>query len=180
MKNKNPFGYGLENDDAARRQLEALETNSAYGKTKSPLESFSVRPRAEEKLVRFFPLAFNAYIVPVGATVLIDVRPQIPFKGKLLVLSSDECTSHFDVLDMRVGNWSLFPSTEPLTSDVFLRFDKIKLEHLDPAKIAYLVESFGVDMRTAAVSERICLLVRNRGDHAGDFRAALYGVGLEP
>lgn len=179
-KKKNPFGYGLENDDAARRQYEALEANSSYGKTQSPLESFSVRPRAEEKLVRYLPLAFTAYAVPSCTTARIEVQPSVRFKGQLLVLASGEGMRYFDVEDMRVGSWVYNVSGAPISAELFLQLEKIQLERLDASKIAYLVESFGVDMRESMVGEKIILTIRNRGPRACDFHAALYGVSVEP
>lgn len=75
----------------------------------------------EEGVPRFAPRGTRireSAPVPWQRTYDLVVRPQIPFRG-IRVAIPDEFAHRFDVLDVRVGNRSMFPISEAVPGEAF-------------------------------------------------------------
>jgi hypothetical protein len=87
--------------------------------------------------------------VSPGTTVGIIARPQIPFRG-MRVAVTDECAKHFDIVDMRVGNYSVRPQAGDCPAEAFATRmggqAKLLIEHIAP-------EPFRIDIAERAVAE---------------------------
>jgi hypothetical protein len=128
---------------------------------------------------RLLPHSFHHPAVPSGETVLIEDRMMLTFRGKLIIVDS-ETAPHFDLLDLRVGQVLQKADTAPLSMACLLTMKKIYFEKLDESRMNALLMSFGLDMDTAQVGQRICMAVKNKSAETRPFYAAIYGVEAVP
>ena len=118
----------------------------------------AVVTRANTK-ARVYVQGFGPTVIAAGATVNIIVQPQTTFKGKRLFIPSD-FAGVILVNDLKIGNVSQLPSSNPLPGRMFTEF-------------AVGVEQ---DFDTAQISQQISLSVTNTGGAPVTFMAGLKGL----
>ena len=128
----------------------ALRGNGAAVVTRGPSKS------------RKYAQGFCPTVINAGATVNIIVQPQVTFKGKRLFIPSDFAGAIL-VNDLKIGNTSQLPSSNPLPGRAFTEF-------------AVGVEQ---DFDTAQISQQISLSVTNTSGAAVTFTAMLNGIVVQ-
>lgn len=128
----------------------ALRGNGAAVVTRGPSKS------------RKYAQGFGPTVINAGATVNIIVQPQVTFKGKRLFIPSDFAGAIL-VNDLKIGNTSQLPSSNPLPGRAFTEF-------------AVGVEQ---DFDTAQISQQISLSVTNTSGAAVTFTAMLNGIVVQ-
>lgn len=124
-------------------------------------------PTLVEALARkegHWPLGFPTASVPAGAQVRICTQPQIPFRGRRLVLGTEEIASRFLVQDIRVGNTSYLCGCSAIPGSVFS----------DRAFPMWL------KLPTAQVSQMVMLLLENVSGSLIGVSPMLQGDVIEP
>jgi hypothetical protein len=121
----------------------------------------AVVPRPVTKS-REYPVGFPTTTIPAGATVSIFLQPQVPFRGRRLIVPSDIAGALL-INDLKVGKNSQFATSGPVPARVYSEF------------------GVGVDMNldTAQISQQISLNVTNTSGAAVTFNAALLGTAVE-
>lgn len=111
---------------------------------------------------REYPLGFPTTAVAAGGTASIQTQPQVPFRGRRLIVPSDIAGS-FLINDLRVGKNSMFPTSSPVPARAFTEL------------------GVGVDLNldTAQISQLITLNVENTSGAQLDFNACLIGTAVE-
>lgn len=153
----NELAVGYNEMDAlfgASRQL-------VVGADPSARNSAMVVPRPVTK-AREYPLGFPSTAVAAGAAATIQTAPQVPFRGRRLLIPSDIAGS-FLINDLRVGKNSMFPSANPVPARAFTEL------------------GVGVDLNldTAQISQTVALLVTNTSLAAQTFNACIIGTAVE-
>jgi hypothetical protein len=119
----------------------------------------SIAPQRSELML--LPLARDA--IAGCATANIVVNPQIAFRPRRLVVAP-ESLSYFDIVDLRVGNCSVFASTGSVPASAF------------PPPVDESVPLDNIKgMRTVQVGQYLCPMVMNRAPHSISFRAVMFG-----
>lgn len=108
---------------------------------------------------RIYVQGFGPTTIAAGATVNIIVQPQTAFKGKRLCIPSDFAGAIL-VNDLKIGNLSQFPSSNPIPGRMFTEF-AVGMEQ---------------DFDTAQISQQISLSVTNTSGAAVSFTAGLKGL----
>jgi len=123
--------------------------------------SAAVVPRPVTKS-REYPVGFPTTVVPAGATVNVILQPQVPFRGRRLVIPSDIAGAIL-VNDLKVGKNSQFATQGPVPARVYSEF------------------GVGVDMNldTAQISQQVSLNITNTSGAAVTFNAAILGTAVE-
>lgn len=108
---------------------------------------------------REFPLGFPTTVIAAGATANIQTQPQIPFRGRRLVIPSDFAGAIL-VNNLTVGQQSMFPNTNPVPGRVFSE------------------TGVGMDLNldTAQISQIVTLNVTNTSGGQVTFNAAIIGT----
>lgn len=142
-------GASLISNPAAAAQTLALRNAAA------------VVPRQVTK-AREYPLGFPVTSIAAGATASVSSQPQVPFRGRRLLIPSDIAGSLL-VLDLKVGKNSMFPTSNPV-----------------PAR-GFTEVGVGVDLNldTAQISQLVTLSVQNISGGAVSFSAMLIGTAVE-
>lgn len=111
---------------------------------------------------REYPLGFPTTSVAAGATATVSSQPQVPFRGRRLIVPSDIAGS-FLINDIKVGKTSMLPNSNPIPARAFTEL------------------GVGVDLNldTAQISQNISLSIENTSGAALDFNAALIGTAVE-
>jgi len=125
--------------------------------------------------------------VPRRRTYEIVTQPQIPFRGVRLAIP-DDVARHFDILDVRVGNRSMFPVSGAVPGEAFaMRIDRRALLAIERAADASspiqigidcpAVEEFGreLTMDTCWQQANIAIIVQARSEMASRFVAVILG-----
>lgn len=112
---------------------------------------------------RRLALNFRQLAVPVGTSVDLATRPQLPFRPERLFVQSD-IAGNFEIVDIIIGNRSQFAQATPMS-----------------ARIA-AETSFGFDlhMDTAMVAMDVVLRIANITGAPSDFRATIAGTSAIP
>lgn len=124
--------------------------------------SAMIVPRAVTK-AREYPLGFPTTAVAGGATNNnISAQPQVPFRGRRLIIPSDIAGS-FLINDLKVGKNSMFPTSNPVPARAFTEL------------------GVGVDLNldTAQISQLVIIGVTNTSGAQLNFNAALIGTAVE-
>lgn len=123
--------------------------------------SAMVVPRPVTK-AREYPLGFPTTAVAAATAATIQTQPQVPFRGRRLLIPSDIAGS-FLINDLRVGKNSMFPSANPVPARAFTEL------------------GVGVDLNldTAQISQTVALLVQNTSLAAQTFNACIIGTAVE-
>jgi len=124
-------------------------------------------PTLVEALARkdgHWPLGFPTTTIPAGATIRIATQPQIPFRGRRLVLGAEEIASRLLVQDIRVGNTSYLCGCSAIPGAVFS----------DRAFPMWL------KLPAAQVSQIVTLLLENVSGVNVSVTAMLQGDVIEP
>jgi hypothetical protein len=111
-----------------------------------------------------WPLGFSTTIIPPCAMVRISTQPQIPFRGRRLVLGTEETSSKLVVQDIRVGNQSYFCNSCDVPGSVFS----------DRAFPMWL------KMPTAQISQTVSVHLLNISGENVSVTAMLQGDVIEP
>jgi len=121
----------------------------------------AVVPRPVTKS-REYPVGFPTTVIAAGATVNIFLQPQVPFRGRRLIVPSDIAGALL-INDLKVGKNSQFATQGPVPARVYSEF------------------GVGVDMNldTAQISQQISLNVTNTSGAAVTFNAAILGTAVE-
>lgn len=111
---------------------------------------------------REYPLGFPTTAVAAAAATTITSQPQVPFRGRRLIVPSDIAGS-FLINDLKVGKNSMFPTSNPVPARAFTEL------------------GVGVDLNldTAQISQIISLAVENTSGASLDFNAVLIGTAVE-
>lgn len=107
---------------------------------------------------RTYSQGFGPTVIAAGATVNIIVQPQVAFKGQRLVIPSDFAGAIL-VNDLKIGNQSQLPSSNPLPGRAFTEFAVGMQQEFD----------------TAQISQQISLSVTNTSGAPVTFSALLNG-----
>lgn len=124
--------------------------------------SAMVVPRQVTK-AREYPLGFPTTTVAGGnTTATISASPQVPFRGRRLIIPSD-IAGAFLVNDLKVGKNSMFPTSNPVPARAFTEL------------------GVGTDLNldTAQISQLISLSVQNTSGSSQDFNACIIGTAVE-
>jgi len=123
--------------------------------------SAMVVPRQVTK-AREYPLGFPTTAVGAGASATINAQPQVPFRGRRLIIPSD-IAGAFLINDLKVGKNSMFPTSNPVPARAFTEL------------------GVGTDLNldTAQISQLVSLSVTNTSGAALNFNAALIGTAVE-
>ena len=118
--------------------------------------SAMVVPRQVTK-AREYPLGFPTTTVNGGASATISAQPQVPFRGRRLLIPSDIAGS-FLITDLKVGKNSMFPTSNPVPARAFTELGVGVDLNLDTAQISQLV-SIGVTNTSGAnLSFNACII----------------------
>lgn len=111
---------------------------------------------------REYPLGFPTTTVNAGASATISAQPQVPFRGRRLLIPSDIAGS-FLINDLKVGKNSMFPTSNPVPARAFTEL------------------GVGVDLNldTAQISQLVSLSVENTSGANVDFNACIIGTAVE-
>lgn len=111
---------------------------------------------------REYPLGFPTTTVKAGASQTIQAQPQVPFRGRRLIIPSDIAGSVL-LTDIKVGKNSMFPTSNPVPGRAFTEL------------------GVGVDLNldTAQISQIVALSVTNTSLADITFNAALIGTAVE-
>jgi len=120
-----------------------------------------VVPRQATKS-REYPLGFPTTTIKAGTTTTVSAQPQVPFRGRRLVIPSDIAGSVL-INDVKVGKNSMFPTSNPVPGRTFTEL------------------GVGVDLNldTAQISQLVSLNVSNTSLADITFNAALIGTAVE-
>jgi len=120
-----------------------------------------VVPRQVTK-AREYPLGFPTTTIAAGASAVINAQPQVPFRGRRLIIPSDIAGSIL-ITDLKIGKNSMFPTSNPVPGRAFTEL------------------GVGVDLNldTAQISQIVSISVTNTSGAALDFNAALIGTAIE-
>lgn len=124
--------------------------------------SAMVVPRQVTK-AREYPLGFPLVTLDANETQTVSTQPQVPFRGRRLVISSDNAGS-LVLLDLKVGKNSMFPSSNPV-----------------PAR-AFQETGVGVDLNldTAQISQFVSITLQNiSADPLPDISMCIIGTAVE-
>jgi hypothetical protein len=161
-------GYGASDLDNAFGSNPLVIGNVPAGVNQSAVEtalaarnSAMVVPRQITK-AREYPLGFPTTAVAAGGTASIQTQPQVPFRGRRLIVPSYIAGS-FLINDLRVGKNSMFPTSNPVPARAFTEL------------------GVGVDLNldTAQISQLITLNVENTSGAQLEFNACLIGTAVE-
>ncbi|MGH7285009.1 MAG: hypothetical protein ACRELY_26070 [Polyangiaceae bacterium] len=111
---------------------------------------------------RQFPIGFGFENIAAGDEEDIEVKPQVYFRGERLAIPPS-IARYFDVLDIKVGKDSQLAATGTMPGESFSAHAVGVRMELDTAKPGIV----------------ITLRVRNVDTAPHDFKAVLYGAGLE-
>ena len=108
------------------------------------------------------PLGFFQAAVPANTQVQVTTQPQTLFKPMRLLVPAT-IAPFFVVDDIKVGNVSQLPSSQPIPGEAFVQ------------------GGFGIGLNLKTVNPAIdlTLIVTNIGGAAADFRAAFFGVSVQ-
>ena len=111
---------------------------------------------------REYPLGFPTTSVAANSSSTISTQPQVPFRGRRLIVPSDIAGS-FLIDDLKIGKNSMFPSANPVPARAFTEL------------------GVGVDLNldTAQISQLVTLSVSNTTAGAVSFNAAIIGTAVE-
>lgn len=120
-----------------------------------------VVPRGVTK-AREYPLGFPTTTIAALANAVLQTQPQVPFRGRRLVIPSDIAGAIL-VNDIKVGKNSMFPTSNPVPGRMFTEV------------------GVGVDLNldTAQISQIVSLNVTNTSGAAVIFNAGLIGTAVE-
>ena len=102
---------------------------------------------------RIYCQGFGPTGIAAGATVNIIVQPQVTFKGKRLVIPSDFAGA-VSVNDLKIGNISQLPSSNPLPGRAFTEFAVGMEQDFDTAQISQQVSLSITNNRGAAIKKK--------------------------
>lgn len=113
-------------------------------------------------------LGFSLKAIAACATAVVEVQPQITFKPRRFVVDPI-CAPFFDILDLRVGNCTVFATVGQIPCTAF------------PPPVD---ESIPLDniagMRAVCVGQRLMLMVVNKdGGSMHDFSAMMVGDTID-
>lgn len=118
----------------------------------------------EPEMERVFPIGFVQLVVAAGATISIQSKPQVLFRGERLMLEATDTAPNFEILDVKVGKDSQLAAVEfSLFGSGFINTAIDSRMQLDTAEPGIIVT----------------LQVHNFAGAAHDFRAMLFGAVLE-
>ena len=139
---------GNRNRQAMLRQLAARQARA-------------VVPRPVTK-GREYPLGFGPVTITAGSSQIIITQPQVPFKGRRLIIPSDFAGAIL-VNDIKVGKNSQLATSNSLPGRMFTEF------------------AVGVDLSldTAQISQQVTLNVTNISGASVNFTASLTGAAVE-
>lgn len=111
---------------------------------------------------REYPLGFPVTAVAANGTATVSTQPQVPFRGRRLIVPSDIAGS-FLITDLKIGKNSMFPSANPVPARAFTEL------------------GVGVDLNldTAQISQLVTISVENTTGGAVDFSACVIGTAVE-
>lgn len=118
--------------------------------------------RRQPTKAREYPLGFPTTSVGAAASATISAQPQVPFRGRRLIVPSDIAGS-FLIDDLKIGKNSMFPSSNPVPARAFTEL------------------GVGVDLNldTAQISQLVAISVTNSSLAAANFNAAIIGTAVE-
>jgi hypothetical protein len=139
----------------------AVANPSAVATTLASRHSAMVVQRPVTK-AREYPLGFPTTSVAAGASQTISTQPQVPFRGRRLLVPSDIAGS-FLIQDLKIGKNSMFPSANPVPARAFTEL------------------GVGVDLNldTAQISQLVSIAVQNTTGGAVSFNACIIGTAVE-
>lgn len=111
---------------------------------------------------REYPLPFPTTTVNAGTTTTIQTQPQVPFRGRRLVIPSD-IAGIFLVNDLKVGKNSMFAASGPVPARLF-------------SEVAVGVD---LNLDTGQISQIISVNVTNTSGANANFNAAMIGTSVE-
>ena len=175
----NQLAFGAEDIVGGYDELDALFAGSRYPLLISGDEGGSASPArvaAERQLAmrnaamvvprqvtkaREYPLGFPTTALAASTTATISAAPQIPFRGRRLLIPSDIAGSIL-INDIKVGQASQFPASNPVPGRAFTEL------------------GVGVDLNldTAQISQVVSLNVTNTSGAAVSFNAAIIGTAV--
>jgi hypothetical protein len=138
------------------------QNKDAFVRTLAARHSAAVMPRPITK-GREYPLGFPATVLAAGQVASIVTQPQVPFRGRRLIVPSDIAGAIL-INDLKVGKNSMFASASgPVPARGFTEF------------------GVGVDLNldTAQISQQISLNVQNVSGASVTFTAMLIGTAVE-
>jgi hypothetical protein len=154
-------GYPIVGADAAAAMAVQDANKNAMLRQLASRHAAAVMPRPVTK-AREYPLGFPTTTLAAGFTTNISTSPQVPFRGRRLVVPSDIAGALL-INDLKVGKNSMFAASGPVPARMFSEF------------------GVGVDLNldTAQISQQITLNVTNSSGAAVTFNAALIGTAVE-
>lgn len=155
-------GYDPMDAVFGNRQLVVGAADAAAVETALASRHSAMLVNRQVTKAREYPLGFPTTNVAAAATANITTRPQVPFRGRRLIIPSDIAGS-FLITDLKVGKNSMFPTSDPVPARAFTEL------------------GVGVDLNldTAQISQNVTLSVENTSGAALDFNAALIGTAVE-
>lgn len=172
----NQLAFGAEDIVGGYDELDALFAGSRYplivsGEGETPARTAAERqlamrnaamvvPRQVTK-AREYPLGFPTTSLAAATTATISAAPQIPFRGRRLLIPSDIAGSIL-INDIKVGQASQFPASNPVPGRAFTEL------------------GVGVDLNldTAQISQVVSLNVTNTSGAVVSFNAAIIGTAV--
>jgi hypothetical protein len=111
---------------------------------------------------REYPLGFGPTTITAGSSAIIITQPQVPFKGRRLIIPSDFAGAIL-INDIKVGKNSQLATSNSLPGRMFTEF------------------AVGVDLGldTAQISQQVTLNVTNISGATVNFSASLTGAAVE-
>lgn len=171
------FAFGAEDIVGGHDELDALFSGSRYtivsgeGDSGPPAQQALARQLASKHAAmvvprqvtkaREYPLGFPTTSLAAATTATISASPQIPFRGRRLLIPSDIAGSIL-INDIKVGQASQFPASNPVPGRAFTEL------------------GVGVDLNldTAQISQVVSLNVTNTSGAAVSFNAAIIGTAV--
>lgn len=143
-------------------EAQALGVNRAQLMSELAGRNSAAVVRRQPTKAREYPLGFPTTTVANGASASISAQPQVPFRGRRLIVPSDIAGS-FLIDDLKIGKNSMFPSSNPVPARCFTEL------------------GVGVDLNldTAQISQLVVLSVSNTSGAPADFNAAIIGTAVE-
>ena len=139
----------------------AQENKNAMLRQLAARHAAAVMPRPITK-GREYPLGFPTTVLAAGSTTNVSTQPQVPFRGRRLIVPSDIAGSIL-INDLKIGKNSMFAASGPVPARTFTEF------------------GVGVDLNldTAQISQQISLNITNTSGASLNFNATLIGTAVE-
>lgn len=155
-------GYSEMDSVFGSRQLVIGAADASMVETALASRNSAMLVQRQVTKAREYPLGFPTTAVAAGAATTITTQPQVPFRGRRLIVPSDIAGS-FLINDLKVGKNSMFPTSNPVPARAFTEL------------------GVGVDLNldTAQISQIISLAVENTSGAQLDFNAAIIGTAVE-